>query len=95
MKYEGQMSMHKILKDITISQKPFNESRYATFSPADLLIFFLPCARLLSSISKEVPVYGFPCKPVFVSKGLLWIFHTPVIMFLNTYFWEKNPTQTN
>lgn len=41
MKYEGQMSMYKILEDIMISQKPFNESRYATFSPADLLYLLL------------------------------------------------------
>jgi len=38
MKCEGQISMYKILRDIMISQKLFNnESKYATFSPAGLL----------------------------------------------------------
>lgn len=37
-KCEGQMSMHKILEDIMISQKLFNnESKDATFSPVVLL----------------------------------------------------------
>lgn len=52
-------------------------------------IFFLFYARLLFSNSKEVPVYGFPCKPVFVSKGLFRIFHTLVSLFLNTSVSEK------
>lgn len=59
-------------------------------------IFFLSYARLLSSNSKEVSIYGFPYKTVFVSKGLFRIFHTPsVILFLNTYLLEKKKSNTN
>lgn len=57
-------------------------------------IFFLSYARLLSSNSKEVSIYGFPYKTVFVSKGLFRIFHTPsVILFLKTYLLGKKKIQ--
>lgn len=53
-------------------------------------IFFLPYTRLLCSNSKEVSAYGFPCKPIFVSKGLFEILIFLLLScFLALIFWEK------
>lgn len=79
-----------------ISQKLFNnESKYATFSPAGLpnLLVVLGQGAFFGYF-KEVPLYGFPYKTVFVSKGLFRIFHSPfVILFFNIGLLEKKPNK--